>query len=84
VLEAMPKELEYNREKLAETMNQMEQAKAEIDVPFEKEEELAQKSTRLSELNVLLNMDKRENEMVDEEPDEEIGEPVKVGVGYER
>ena len=83
-LEAMPKELEYNKGKLAETMNQMEQAKAEIEVPFEKEEELAQKSARLSELNVLLNMDKHENEIVDAEPDEEVGELVKAGVGYER
>jgi len=84
VLEAMPKELEYNQEKLAETMNQMEQAKAEIDVPFEKEEDLAQKSVRLSELNVLLNMDKHENEIVDEEPGEEVGEPVRASVGVER
>ena len=83
-LEAMPKELEYCKEKLAETMNQMEQAKAEIEVPFEKEDELAQKSTRLSELNVLLNMDKHENEMIDEEPDEEVGELVRASVGMER
>lgn len=84
VLEAMPKELEYNKEKLAETINQMEKAKAEIDVPFEQEEELAQKSARLAELNVLLNMDKHENEMVDEEPDEEVGELVHASVGMER
>lgn len=83
-LEAMPKELEYNKGKLAETVKQMEQAKAEINVPFEKEEELAQKSARLSELNVLLNMDKHENEIVDAEPNEEVGELVKAGVGYER
>lgn len=79
----MPKEMEYNKGKLAETLNQMEQAKAEINVPFEKEEELAQKSARLSELNVLLNMDKHENEIVDSEPDE-VGETVRAGVGYER
>lgn len=83
-LEAMPKELEYCKEKLAETMNQMEQAKAEIEVPFEKEDELAQKSARLSELNVLLNMDKHENEIIDEEPDEEVGELVRASVGMER
>jgi N12 class adenine-specific DNA methylase len=84
VLEAIPKELEYNKEKLAETMNQMEKAKAEIDVPFEQEEELAQKSARLAELNVLLNMDKHENEVVDEEPDEEVGELVRTSAGMER
>ncbi|MFT9078502.1 hypothetical protein [Ethanoligenens sp.] len=83
-LEAMPKELEYNKGKLAETMNQMEQAKSEIDVPFEKEEMLAKKSARLAELNVLLNMDKHENEIVDAEPDEEVGEPVRALAGVER
>ena len=83
-LEAIPKELEYNKGKLAETMNQMEQAKTEMNVPFEKEEELSQKSARLAELNVLLNMDKHENEMVDEEPDEEMGELVRASAGVER
>lgn len=83
-LEGIPAELQYYKEKLAETMNQMEQAKAQLDVPFEKEEELTQKSARLAELNVLLNMDKTENEMVDEEPDEEIKEPVRAAAGMER
>lgn len=50
---------------------QMETAKAEAEKPFVHEKELAEKSARLSELNALLNMDKKENEIVDEEPDEE-------------
>jgi hypothetical protein len=41
--------------------------------PFPHEEELKSKTARLDELNILLNMDKRENELVDGEPDE--GEP---------
>ena len=65
-------------------MNQMEQAKAEIDVPFKKEEELAQKSAQLADLNVLLNINKHENEIVDAEPDEEIGEPVRALAEVER
>ena len=45
-----------------------------IEKPFAKEEELRAKTARLDELNILLNMDKKENEIVGGEPDE--GEPV--------
>lgn len=38
--------------------------------PFIQEEELKTKLARLDELNILLNMDKRENEIVGGEPDE--------------
>ncbi|MNO06000.1 hypothetical protein D3C81_2275980 [compost metagenome] len=40
-------------------------------MPFEKEQELQEKAKRLAELNILLNMDKRENEGVDAVPDEQ-------------
>lgn len=63
---------------------QMETAKKEIGVPFEKEQEPQTKSARLHQLNILLNMDKPENEMVDEEPDEDMDIPEKKAVGYER
>ena len=40
--------------------------------PFPQEEELKTKSERLNELNAMLNLDKRENEIVDgERADEE-------------
>ena len=45
-------------------------AKAEVDKPFPQEEELQQMTTRLNELDILLNLDKRENELADDEPDE--------------
>lgn len=38
--------------------------------PFPQEGELKTKLARLDELNILLNLDKRENEIVDGEPDE--------------
>ena len=38
--------------------------------PFPQEEELKAKTDRLNELNALLNVDKRENEIVGGEPDE--------------
>lgn len=83
-LAEIPKKLEYCREQLKTLSQQMETAKEQIDIPFEKEQELQTKSARLNELNILLNMDKRENETVDNEPDEEMKMPQKNAVGYER
>ena len=55
---------------LENTENQLETAKKEVQKPFIQEEELKTKLARLDELNILLNMDKRENEIVGGEPDE--------------
>ena len=44
--------------------------------PFPQEEELKTKSARLNELNAMLDLDKRENEIVDGERGEE--EPQKI------
>ena len=52
---------------------QLSNAKAAVNKPFPQEDELKTKLARLDELNILLNLDKRENEIVDGEPDE--GEP---------
>jgi hypothetical protein len=83
VLVEIPKKLEYCREQLKTLRHQTENAKEQIEVSFEKEQELQTKSARLNELNVLLNMDKRENEMIDTEPEEDMA-PEKKAVGYER
>ena len=59
-------------EQLENTRVQLENAKAEVHKPFSQEEELKAKSERLNELNAMLNLDKRENEIVDgERADEE-------------
>ena len=69
--------IERFEEALADTKNslenmekQFETAKQEIEKPFAKEDELRAKTARLDELNILLNMDKKENEIVGGEPDE--------------
>ena len=49
---------------------QMEAAKSEVDRPFKQEQEYTEKSSRLKELNILLNMDKKDREIFDAEPDE--------------
>jgi N12 class adenine-specific DNA methylase len=83
-LAEIPKKLEYCREQLKTLRQQMETAKEQIDIPFEKEQELQTKSARLAELNILLNMDKHENEVFDGEPDEDMNIPEKKNMGYER
>ena len=43
-----------------------------MEKPFAEEDELKEKQYRLDELNILLNMDKRENEIVGEVSDDAI------------
>lgn len=43
----------------------------EVQKPFPQEDELKTKTARLNELNAMLNLDKRENEIVDGERAEE-------------
>ena len=69
-------------EQLENTRVQLENAKAEVQKPFPQEEELKTKSARLNELNAMLNLDKRENEIVDGERGEE--EPQKSSADRER
>ena len=69
-LEAFPDRLAACAEQLENTKTQMENAKTEVQKPFPQEAELAEKMKRLDELNILLNMDKRDNEIADECPDE--------------
>ena len=52
--------------------------------PFDKEEELTEKTNRLNVLNGLLNVDKRENELVDGAPDEGDSVPTPKERAYER
>jgi predicted RNase H-like nuclease (RuvC/YqgF family) len=80
----LPSKLSYCEEQVSDLRQQMATAKEQAQLPFEKEQELKEKSARLTELNVLLNMDKRENETMDEEPDEDSDVPEKKAVGYER
>ena len=61
---------ERGLEGLQATILHTETAKVDVKRPFRQEEELKAKTDRLNELNVLLHMDKRENEIVGGEPDE--------------
>ncbi|MDR1558995.1 MAG: DEAD/DEAH box helicase family protein [Clostridiales bacterium] len=55
---------------LTDVQAQMESAKSEVNSPFPQEQEYTEKSARLKEVNILLNMDQKDHEILDVEPDE--------------
>ncbi|MDE6590351.1 MAG: helicase, partial [Oscillospiraceae bacterium] len=84
VLGTMEERLIANREQLENTKVQLANAKQEVEKPFAKEDELKTKMARLDELNILLNMDKKESEIVDGEPDESAPPPARDNSDRER
>ena len=70
-LEGLPIKEQACREQLSNLQTQLETAKAEVQKPFPREAELNTKTARLEELNSLLNLDHKEPEIVDAEPDED-------------
>ena len=83
-LEGLPKRLEMNEQELENVKQQFETAKVDVERPFPQEEELKTKTARLNELNALLNVDKRENEIVGDEPDEGEESPERKAKDRER
>ena len=77
VLDGMSARLTACEDNLSNTKQQLENAKVEVEKPFPHEEELKTKTERLAELNAILDMDKKDNEIVDgdREDGEENEEP---------
>ena len=75
-------------EQLENVNVQLANAKEQVERPFPQEEELKTKSARLDELNVMLNLDKRESEVLDDgevsEEDAERNQPKKKDRGIDR
>ena len=67
---SMQKRIESSQESLRQLEKQLQNAQEELQKPFAHEQELADKSKRLAELNALLNMNEKEN-AIDSVPDEE-------------
>ena len=74
-LEGLPIKEQTCREQLSNLQTQLETAKTEVQKPFPREAELNTKTARLEELNSLLNLDHKEPEIVDAEPDEDQRPP---------
>lgn len=83
-IERIPELLDTAKAELDNTQRQFETAKKEVEKPFPQEEDLKAKTARLDELNILLNLDKKDNELVDGEPDEGDNAPVKKERAMER
>ena len=71
----LPDNLSRCREVLDTVKSQLESAKIEVQKEFPQEKELEEKVARLGELNALLDMDKKDRVMIDEEPEEGEMEP---------
>ena len=83
-LENLAGSLEAEQNRLEETRGQLETARAELQTPFAREAELAEKTKRLKELNILLNMDEKDKTLMDDGPDEGEEMPERKVVGLER
>ena len=83
-LENLAGSLQAEQNCLEETKGQLENARAELAAPFAREEELAEKTKRLKELNILLNMDEKDKTLIDSAPDEGEEMPERKVVGLER
>ena len=70
MIDRLSEELEDYRTVLQDTQTQLANAKAEMETPFAREKELAEKSARLKELNILLNMDQKDHALLDDSPDQ--------------
>ena len=71
LLNNLETKLEGKKTELENVMIQYENAKNEIKRPFPREEELQEKTKRLNELNVLLNLNEKTNEIIDDEKEED-------------
>ena len=83
-LAKLPARLEAAQIKLAETIEQLETAKVEVQKPFNFEEELKEKSERLNALNIELNLDKKDPAVLDAEPEQIEEQPERKCTNRER
>ena len=71
------------KEKSSSVSRKRKNEKREIDGFMKKEEELKEKTERLKELNILLNMDQKDTSLIDSEPEEDMAKETK-SIEYER
>ena len=83
-LAKIPVKLEAAKTKKAETMEQLETAKIEVEKPFAFEDELKEKSERLNALNIELNLDRKDPAVLDAEPEQSEEPPERKCASRER
>jgi hypothetical protein len=65
-----PARLEAAKTRKEETIAQLETAKVEVEKPFAFENELKEKTERLNALNIELNLNEKDNSVIDDEPEQ--------------
>lgn len=83
VIDSLNTRLQSVKNELADTQKQLENARAELEAPFAREAELAEKTARLKELNILLNLDQKDKTLMDDGEEEVVPEKPKTQE-YER
>ena len=76
--------LDAAKTKKAETLEQIENAKAEFAKPFPYEAELKEKTERLNALNIELNLDEKDTPVMDAEPEQSEEQPEKRSPAHVR
>lgn len=79
-----PARLDAAKTKKAETLEQIENAKAEFAKPFPYEAELKEKTERLNALNIELNLDEKDTPVMDTEPEQSEEQPEKRSPAHVR
>ena len=80
----LPARLEAAKTRKTETLEQLANAKTEVQKPFAYEEELKEKTDRLNLLNIELNLDEKDTPVMDTEPEQETEPPEKKTPNRER
>lgn len=80
----IPTKLEAARTRKAETVEQLANAKTEVQKPFAFEIELKEKTDRLNALNIELNLDEKDTSVMDTEPEQSDEPPERKCVNRER
>ena len=73
----IPARLEAAKTRKAETLEQLANAKTEVQKPFAFEDELKEKNDRLNALNIELNLDEKDTSVMDTEPEQTEEQPEK-------
>lgn len=79
-----PARLEAAKTRKEEIVAQLETAKVEVEKPFAFEDELKEKTERLNKLNIELNLDEKDNTVIDDEPEQNDEQPEKKSAERER
>ena len=83
-LAKLPAKLEATKTRKAEILEQLANAKSEVQKPFAFEDELKEKTDRLNALNIELNLDEKDTPVLDTEPEQSDEPPERKGVNWER